>query len=429
MSKFVIDGGFPLKGKITAAGNKNAVLPLMAASLLTDQTVILENVPLIRDVAVMAEILESLGAKVEGIGTTQLTITAKDVKSTSPSPKLTDKLRASVLLLGPLIARAGKISISHPGGDIIGKRSIDTHLYGLTEMGAVFNRDNGVYEGSANGLNGKRIFLDETSVTATENLLMAASLADGTTIIRNAAGEPHIICLAQMLKKMGAEITGEGTGTLIITGKKSLNGATQRVRPDHIEAGTWAVTAGATHGEMEIESVIPNDMDMILTYLKRMGLLFDWKNRLTSDSDYDKENILVIKPSELISIPKVDANIWPGFPTDLISPMIVLATQAKGTSLIHDWMYEGRMFFVDKLIRMGADIIVSDPHRVVVSGPTKLSGRDIISPDIRAGMALVIAALCAQGKSTIHRVELIERGYEKVDERLQSLGAKIKRQE
>lgn len=428
MAKFLINGGSALKGIISASGNKNAVLPLMAACLLTEHECVLENVPQIRDVLVMGEILEGLGAKVSGLGTSRISIHAQNITRISPDSKLTDKLRASVLLLGPLLGRMGKVELAHPGGDIIGKRSIDTHLFGFEQLGVMFENNHDLYKGSAGKLIGKRIFLDETSVTATENLLMAGAVANGTTVIKNAACEPHVICLGEMLQKMGAHITGLGTGTVIIEGIKELKGAKQKVRPDHIEAGTWAITAGATHGELAIENVIPEDMDMILTYFKRMNLSFSWKNEVT-DKNYHQENTLLIKPSELKSIPKIDANIWPGFPTDLISPMIVLATQAKGTSLIHDWMYEGRMFFVDKLIRMGADIVISDPHRVVVSGPSKMSGRDIISPDIRAGIALVIAALCADGQSILHRVELIERGYEKVDERLRNLGASIERVE
>lgn len=429
MAKYIIEGGIPLKGKIRAAANKNAVLPAMAATLLTTKECVLENVPKIRDVEVMGDILKSLGAKVKGLGTNKLRICTKNAKGTVIDQKFAAKLRASVLLLGPLLAKFGKATLPHPGGDVIGKRSIDTHIGLLKELGAKIEQKDLIYNCSVKKLKGKRIFLDETSVTATENAMMAASLAEGVTVIKNAACEPHIVCLANFLRKMGAEIEGASTSIIKVKGKKSLHGTTHRIRPDHIEAGTWAIAAAATSSEIEIEEVIPNDVDMILMYLSKMGVDFEWRNKISQEEDYEKINSLFIKKSKIISTNKIDANVWPAFPTDLISPMIVLATQAEGTTLIHDWMYEGRMFFVDKLIKMGADIIISDPHRVVVSGHKKLYGREITSPDIRAGIALVIAALCAEGKSIIHEVELIERGYQEVEQRLQNLGAKIKRVE
>lgn len=415
MSKFIIEGGIPLKGTIRTAGNKNAVLPCMVASLLTDEPVILENVPQIRDVAVMAEILINYGVAINGLGTNKLIIDASHLHHTQPDKKLIEKLRASVLLLGPLLSRLGKVALYHPGGDIIGKRSIDTHLWALEKLGAKFETKDELYIGKSGKLKGTEVFLDESSVTATENILLAASRADGETIIKNAACEPHIVCLTEMLTKMGAKIEGAGSNIIKITGQKKLRGVTQKIRPDHIETGTWIVVAAATGGEVEIENCVKEDLEMIITYFKRMNVNLTWKDKAT----------LLVKPSKLKAIQKIDANIWPGFPTDLISPTIVLATQATGSTLIHDWMYEGRMFFVDKLIRMGANIVISDPHRVVVSGTSQLTGREIISPDIRAGMALVIAALCAQGKSSINRIELIERGYEKVEERLKKLGANI----
>lgn len=417
MAKYLIDGGIPLKGKIKTAGNKNAVLPCMTASLLTDEPVVLENVPQIRDVAVMAEIFVNYGVKITGLGTDKLTIGASNIHPVRPEKNLIEKLRASILLLGPLLARLGEVSLYHPGGDIIGKRSIDTHLRALEKLGAKFDAKNELYRGKVTKLTGTEIFLDEASVTATENILLAASLAEGETVIKNAACEPHVVCLAEMLTKMGASIEGAGSNIIKIAGHKKLRGVTQTIRPDHIETGTWIVAAAVTGGEVEIENCVKEDLEMIITYFRRMGVNLSWKNETT----------LLVKPSKLKAIPKIDANIWPGFPTDLISPTIVLATQATGSTLIHDWMYEGRMFFVDKLIRMGANIVISDPHRVVVFGQSKLTGREIISPDIRAGMALVIAALCAQGKSSINRIELIERGYEKAVERLKLLGANIEK--
>jgi len=417
MAKYQITGGIPLKGKIKTAGNKNAVLPCMVAAVLTEETVILENVPRIRDVAVMAEILSNYGVKISGLETDKLTIDASQIYPAKPDKNLVEKLRASVLLLGPLLARIGEVALYHPGGDVIGKRSIDTHLWALEKLGAKFENKNELYCGKSSGLKGTEVFLDEASVTATENILLAAASAEGVTIIKNAACEPHVVCLAEMLSKMGAKIEGVGSNIIKIIGQKKLQGVTQKIRPDHIETGTWIIAAAATGGEVEIENCVKDDLEMIITYFSRMNVNLSWKDKTT----------LLVKPSKLKAIQKIDANIWPGFPTDLISPTIVLATQATGSTLIHDWMYEGRMFFVDKLIRMGANIVISDPHRVVVSGPTELTGREIISPDIRAGMALVIAALCSQGKSSINRIELIERGYEKVEERLKSLGANIEK--
>lgn len=417
MSKFIIQGGIPLKGTIRTAGNKNAVLPCMVAAILTKEKVTLSNVPRIRDVSVMAEILENFGILIKGLGTDKLTIDASSIHPAQPEKSEVEKLRASVLLLGPLLARLGKVSLFHPGGDVIGKRSIDTHLWALGKLGAKFETQDELYLGRSKKLVGNEIFLDEASVTATENILLAASLSRGETIIKNAACEPHIVCLAQMLSKMGAKIEGVGSNIVKIQGQNKLNGVDHAIRPDHVETGTWIIAAVTTKGEVEITNCEKEDMEMITTYFTRMGVNLSWKNNST----------ILVKPSKLNAIPKIDANIWPGFPTDLISPTIVLATQALGSTLIHDWMYEGRMFFVDKLIRMGANIVISDPHRVVISGPTKLTGREIISPDIRAGMALVIAALCAEGKSSINRIELIERGYEKVEEKLTALGANIKK--
>lgn len=419
MSKFIIQGGMPLRGKIKTAGNKNAVLPCMAAGLLTSEPVILENVPQIRDVEVMSRILQSYGVKIEKIEKDSLKLQSDKLTAVTVDQNIIEKLRASVLLLGPLLARFGEISLFHPGGDIIGKRSIDTHLQALKKLGAQFETRDELYIGKAAKLKGTEVFLDESSVTATENILLAASLSTETTVIKNAACEPHVVCLCEMLAKMGTDITGAGSNIITIKGSSTLHGTKHSIRPDHIETGTWIITAAATGSEIEIENCVQEDMEMITTYFNRMNVKLSWKNTTT----------LLVKPSKLKAIPKIDANVWPGFPTDLISPAIVLATQASGSTLVHDWMYEGRMFFVDKLIRMGANIVISDPHRVVVSGPTKLFGRDIISPDIRAGMALVIASLCAHGSSTIHRIELIERGYEKVDERLKKLGAKIEKVE
>lgn len=414
-TRYQIQGGQPLKGKIKVAGNKNAVLPMMAASLLTQEECVLENVPQIKDVEVMAKILEKLGAKVTGIGTSRLKISSKKVSQFNLEPNLVQQLRASILFLGPLLARFQKAKMVHPGGCIVGRRAIGTHFDILRKFGAEIMVGNEDYEAEAKKLHPADIFLDEASVTATENALMLAASQPGVTIIRNAACEPHVICLSQFLEKMGASIEGIGTNVLKIIGQEKLKGTNHRVSPDHIEIGTLMIAAAATSGKLVIEDVIPDHLRMILLYLSKMGVKYQLQN-----------NSLIVFPSKLKApSSKIQTRPWPGFPTDLMSPLIVLATQAQGLTLCHDWMYEGRMFFVDKLIQMGAKIIVCDPHRVVVQGQTPLQGKELETPDIRAGIALMIAALCARGESTINRAELIERGYENIAARLNSLGAKI----
>ncbi len=416
MSKFVIEGGNKLRGKIKLAGNKNAILPAMAAALLTSEKVILTNVPEIGDVLVMGELLAQIGCEVKGLGTSKIEILAKDIKTINLDPELVSKLRASILLSGPLLIRSGKFKMRHPGGDIIGRRGVDTHLEALESLGAAITRGNEVYEGRADELQSGKIFLTEASVTATENTLMTAILTKGATIIKNAASEPHVQELCKMLTKMGAKITGIGSNLLIVEGVEKLAGTEFEVGPDYIEAGTLAIAAAVTGGELEIQGVNFDDMEMILIYFSKMGMNF-----AAIDSS------LIVKPSKLKAAFKIDSGLYPGFPTDLMSAMIVLATQADGVTLLHDWLYESRMFFVDKLISMGANVTICDPHRVLVSGPTKLRGQELDTPDIRSGIALVIAALAADGKSLINRVQLIDRGYEKIDERLAKLGAKIKR--
>lgn len=413
---FEITGGVRLKGKIRVAGNKNAVLPAMASALLTSEKVILTNVPEIGDVHVMAELLKQVGCEVKGAGTGRLEIKAMKIKSATLDPELISKLRASILLSGPLLIRTGKFSMRHPGGDIIGRRGVDTHLEALSTLGVRITRDGEAYSGMVGKFKSGKIFLLEASVTATENTLMVAALTQGVTIIKNAASEPHVSDLANMLIKMGAKITGIGSNLLAVEGVKQLSGTEFEVGPDYIETGTFAVAAAVTGGDIEIEGVNLDDMEMILIYLSKMGVNFEMSG-----------NSLVIKSSKLTAAAKIDSGLWPGFPTDLMSAIIVLATQADGVTLLHDWLYESRMFFVDKLISMGANVTICDPHRVLVSGPTKLRAQELDTPDIRAGIALVIAALAADGKSLINRVELIDRGYEKIDERLSKLGAKIKR--
>lgn len=428
MASFIIEGGKPLRGSITVSGNKNAVLPAMAASLLTDDEIVLENVPRISDVRTMGLLLQNLGVHVEGTSTKSVRLEAKSSVSKQPDDKLIADLRASVLLLGPLLARFGKATIRHPGGDIIGRRSIDQHLAALGAMGATVTKKGIVNSVTTKKLHGARIYLTEASVTATENILMAGVLAEGETVVTNAAAEPHVVCFGRMLTKMGARIEGLGTHQLVIKGVSTLTGCRHTIRPDHTEMGTWAIAAAVTGGDVLIHDVHPEDLIPISAVLTAMGVgmtPIPCKRHPMTDG-IERVCIRVTK-GDLVALPVIRTNVWPGFPTDLMSPTIVLSTQCRGTTLAHDWMYEGRMFFVDRLIKMGASIIIADPHRVIVNGPTQLFGRKSASPDIRAGVALVIAALAAKGTSTINMVELIDRGYEHIDKRLTDLGASAKR--
>ncbi|MDP3724028.1 MAG: UDP-N-acetylglucosamine 1-carboxyvinyltransferase [bacterium] len=416
MAKLIIDGGHALSGSINVGGNKNAVLPMMAACLLTDELCVLTNVPSIQDVAVMAELLSGIGVEVAGVGSGSLRIRAKTVDPLKLDQDLVAQLRASVLFFGPLLARTSSVSMRHPGGCIIGRRGIDTHIEALDALGATLTIERGMYHVATDHLQGTSLFLSETSVTGTENALMAAVTAKGHTVIRNAASEPHVQALCRFLNAMGGNIQGIGSNVLTIDGVDALHGTSMDVPPDHIEVGTWIVAAAVTKGDVEITGVNIGDLEKILLTYRAFGVTIDAQG-----------NTLHVHPSELHAVRKVETNVWPGFPTDLMSVTVTLATQVSGTTLCHDWMYEGRMFFVDKLIQMGANIILSDPHRALVTGPTPLRGKDIDSPDLRAGMALILAALSASGQSTIERAELIDRGYEKVDERLRSLGGHVER--
>lgn len=427
MAKFVIEGGQQLRGSITVPGNKNAVLPAMAASLLTDEKIELENVPHILDVKTMGLLLSDLGVTVEGTNTRKVRLSAKQAKSKQPDEKLVADLRASVLLLGPMLARFGKAALRHPGGDIIGRRSIDQHISALTQLGATVKKSGLVNILSAKKLVGGRVYLKEASVTATENLAMAAVLADGETEIVNAASEPHVVCLGKLLTKMGAKISGLGTNKINISGVDRLHGCIHAVRPDYIEAGTWAIAAAVTGGEIEIHCVHPDDMVPVWGIIREIGVVGEEINCREHLPNPEGLACIRAKRGRLRGGVKLQTNVWPGFPTDLMSPSIVLATQAEGMTLAHDWMYEGRMFFVDRLIKMGANIIIADPHRVIISGPTPLFGRRTSSPDIRAGIALVLAALVARGESEINMAELVDRGYEMLEQRLVKLGAKISR--
>ncbi|HLB60574.1 MAG TPA: UDP-N-acetylglucosamine 1-carboxyvinyltransferase [Patescibacteria group bacterium] len=420
MSSYIIQGGKKLSGSIHVAGNKNAVLPIMASTLLVDGETTLTNVPDISDVAVMLEILEHLGARVNRSERHTVTIDTGKVTGFSIPLELAEKLRASVLFLGPLYARFGRVELPHPGGDVIGKRSIDTHLTAMKALGASCKISDDTYilsrEESPSSVS---IFLDEPSVTGTENLIMA-SIGEGKTVtIHNAATEPHVFDLCTFLQKAGASVEGAGGHSITVRGKIPLQAVNHTVIPDYIEMGTFAVMAAATAGNIEITGGNPDDLTAPLRVLSAMGVDLQ-----------AKDHSLQVKRSGLFSPEKrVQAMPHPGFPTDLMSPFIVLATQARGETLFHDPLYESRMFFVDKLIRMGAQITICDPHRVLVNGPTVLTGRHLASPDIRAGMALVLAAMIGEGESTIDNAEMIERGYERIDERLRQLGAEITRSE
>ncbi len=421
-SAYRIRGGNALSGTVTPQGNKNAALPMLAASLLTDEPVVLENLPAIRDVDAMLGLIEGLGASVEAPADGRVRIEARNLSGWRAEDRLAREIRASFLLAGPLLARVGRAALPRPGGDRIGRRPLDTHVHALEDLGATVKIQPNRYELSApNGLRGADIFLHEMSVMATENTVMAASMAHGTTIIRNAASEPHVQELCHLVNAMGGSVDGIGTNVLTVEGRKSLNGATATIGPDHIEVGSFIGLAVATGGELLIRNAQPSRLLRATRIaLGRLGIV--WKD--------NGEDILVPGGQKLVvqeglhgAIPKIDDGPWPAFPPDLTSIALVLATQARGTILIHEKMFESRLFWVDRLIAMGANIVLCDPHRAVVIGPSQLYGQTLSSPDIRAGMALVIAALCAEGESTIQNVHQIERGYENLSERLRSLGA------
>ena len=424
MEKFVIEGGYPLSGEMTPSGNKNEALPVLAATLLTDEEIHLSNVPRIRDVEVMCEVIESIGGTVEWVARNEVKICAKGLFTGDLDPKLCQRIRASILFAGPLLARLGKVVLPPPGGDVIGRRRLDTHFHALEGLGArVAVRDD--YELTTQQLQGADIFLDEASVTATENAIMAASLARGTTIIRNAACEPHVCALARLLNKMGAKISGIGSNQLIIEGVERLGGAEHEIESDYLEIGSFVGLAAVTGGSLTINRINPESLRMIRMVFDRMGIYTQIQpgNKLFVPAHQP----LNIRPDYRNHVPKIDNSIWPAFPTDLMSIAITVATQCTGTVLFFEKMFEGRMFFVDHLQAMGAQIILCDPHRVVVVGPQSLHGAKVQSPDVRAGMALLIAGLCAKGKTEIYNIHQIDRGYERVDEKLRSLGAQIKR--
>ncbi|TVQ23470.1 MAG: UDP-N-acetylglucosamine 1-carboxyvinyltransferase [Spirochaetaceae bacterium] len=424
MSQYIIQGSYPLRGRVRASGNKNAALPCIAAALLTEETVVLSNIPDIEDVGVMLAILGELGATVKrrkNPNTWEITTT--NITTSEVPAELARKIRASILLAGPLLARTGKVVLPPPGGDVIGRRRLDTHFLALSALGAQVEVD-GVFTIAANKLVGVEIFLDEASVTATENAIMAAVLAEGKTVIQNAASEPHVQDLCNLLIAMGARITGIGSNILTIDGVKRLGGAEFKIGSDFMEVGSLIGLAAVTRSELEIEDASPAHLKMTRLAFARLGIRWE---RDGEDIRIPAGQSLRVVPDMGGMIPKIDDAPWPGFPPDLTSIITVVATQVEGTVLIHEKMFDARMFFVDKLIAMGARIVLCDPHRAVISGPSRLTGSEMTSPDVRAGMAMVIAALCAEGKSVIHNVYQIERGYENLVGRLRSLGAQIER--
>ena len=423
MNKYIIEGNIPINGKIKASGNKNAALPCIAAALLTDEAVVLKNLPEIEDVKVLLSILTKLGADVKKKGPGEYRIKTNNILSSEIPTEQAKVIRASILLAGPLLARTGKVVLPPPGGDVIGRRRLDTHFLAFSELGARIEID-GLFRLTANKLVGVDLFLDEASVTATENAIMASVLAEGKTIIQNAASEPHVQDLCRMLNLMGAKITGIGSNILKIDGVKKIGGTEFSIGSDFMEVGSFIGLAAVTGGDLEIENAAPENLRMTKIAYSKLGIHWETDgNTIRVPSGQD----LRVVPEIGGMIPTIDDAPWPGFPPDLTSVITVVATQVEGTVMIHEKMFESRMFFVDKLIGMGARIILCDPHRAVISGPSRLRASELVSPDIRAGMALVVAALCAEGKSEIQNVYQIERGYEKLIPRLKSLGARISR--
>jgi len=424
MNAFVIEGGHALSGSVRPSGNKNAALPILAGCLLTDQPVTLRNLPQIGDVQTMLCLLQGLGAEVQALDSNTVTVHAARVESEELDEDLCHLIRASILLAGPMLARHGEIRMPMPGGDVIGRRRVDTHTLALQALGAEIVFDRGFHM-RAEQLRGADILLDEASVTGTENCVMAATLAKGSTVIRNAASEPHVQDLCHFLNRLGAHIDGIGSNVLTIEGVDSLSGGEFTICPDHIEIGSFIGLGAVTRGELRICGVHPDDLRMILyVFGDRLGV----KMRLEEDTlVVEDEQELTIEPDVGGAVAKIEDAPWPAFPADLMSIALVVATQARGTVLIHEKLFESRLYFVDKLISMGAQCILCDPHRCVVVGPARLSGQELTSPDIRAGMALLIAALCAQGHSTIGNIGQIDRGYEGIERKLHDLGARIDR--
>jgi UDP-N-acetylglucosamine 1-carboxyvinyltransferase len=415
MSTLLIEGGHRLGGRVSVEGNKNAALPLLAACLLTEQECVLSNVPRIGDVEVMARLLLDLGVEVEGIGTTTLRIRAKQVKTHAPDRSLIGRLRGSVLLLGPLLARTGQARIAPPGGDFPARRTISTHLSALQAMGARIVSGDDHFLEAPDGLKNASMYLDEASVTGSETALLAAASAPGPTEIRHAATEPHVVELCEFLSKMGAVVGGIGSSTLRIDGMPRLQGAQHRLGGDYIEAGSWAVIAAITGGEIAIDGAREEDIEVVASVLKRMNVQCGMR-----DGTFE------VKPSRPKAVRRITTGLWPSFPSDLISLVTVLATQAEGRTLVHDWMYELRLFALEQMSGMGADMFLADAHRIIVTGPTQLrGGRMLDTRDLRSGMSLIAAGLAADGQTRVAPLETVERGYSHLVDRLKALGAKI----
>ena len=426
MQKFVIEGGRPLSGTVVPAGNKNGALPALAASLLTDQEVVVRNVPRIGDVETMLALLERLGVRVEWREDHVVALQADKLTGSEVDRVLSERIRASFLCTGPLLARLGRVQMPPPGGDVIGRRRLDPHLDAFRALGAVVESTRSAYTIVAprGGLRACDFFMDEPSVMGTENALMAAALTPGTTVIHNAASEPHVQDLARMLLQMGAKIEGIGSNVLIIEGQAELGGAEYTIGPDYIEVGSFVALAAVTGGELRIKDVNPDDLRMTRIIFERLGCRMEFDG---DDLIVPSGQRLRVENDEGDAIAKIDDGPWPAFPADLTSIALALATQSEGLVLIFEKMFENRLFFVDKLVTMGARVLLCDPHRAVVSGPSRLHGEKMESPDIRAGMAMLIAALCAEGRSEIGNIRQIDRGYERIDERLRALGAQIER--
>jgi len=420
---FVIEGREPLNGRVRAAGNKNGALPILAATLLAGEPVTLTNVPRIRDVETMVELIAALGADAEWVGQNKVRVDPREVERTAVDAALASRIRASFLVAGPLLSRFGRATVPPPGGDVIGRRRLDVHVHAFEQLGAEVHT-NRVFELRANGLRGKHVFLDEASVMGTENAVMAAVLAEGETVIGNAACEPHVQDLCRFLVSIGARIQGMESNVLRVEGVRELGGGEWRIGPDHIEVASFIGLAAVTGGDLWIDDAAAEDLVPILPHLARLGVRVE----VGATSVHVPPNQELVVQDDLgDQIPKIEDGPWPAFPADLTSIALAVATQAKGTILIFEKMFENRLFFVDKLVNMGARIILCDPHRAVVTGPARLYGERMESPDIRAGMAMLIASLCAEGTSTIGNVQQIDRGYERIDERLRALGARIDR--
>ena len=421
--QYVVEGGHRLSGEIEPSGNKNAALPIVAAALLTDERVELTNVPRIRDIEVLVELIQSVGAEARWLGRNHLEIRAVTLRPADLDPDLCARVRASILLAGPMLARCGEVTLPPPGGDVIGRRRVDTHFLALQELGAEIET-NGHYTFKAETLTGKDVFLDEPSVTATENALCAAVYATGTTVLRNCASEPHVQDLARFLIAMGAEIEGIGTNTMTIHGGRKLRGCTHRIGPDHIEVGSLIGLAAVTKSEITIRNAGVEHLRSTLMNFERLGIRCEQRG---DDLYIPADQEMRVQDDFGGHIPTISDQPWPAFPADTMSIAIVTATQCQGVVMMFEKMFESRMFFVDKLIAMGARIVLCDPHRAIVAGPSRMRGSRLESPDIRAGMAMLIAAMCAEGTSTINNAQQIERGYERIDERLNAMGARITR--